>query len=85
METNLMTKLIKQKVSNRIVLGKSIINQAGLGAEVEIIVQNGAILILPSVKSKGWEVWADMGKDAVEGVLDNPSERHNHYLCRNKK
>ncbi len=79
-----MTKLIKQKVSNRIVLGKSIINQAGLGAEVEIIIQNGVILILPSDKSKGWEVWEAMGKDAVEDVLENPSERHDHYLYGEK-
>ena len=79
-----MTKLIKQKVSNRIVLGKSIINQAGLGAEVEILIQNGAILILSSVKSKGWEIWAAIGNDAGEGVLDNPSERHDHYIYGEK-
>ena len=80
-----MTKLIKQKVSNRIVLGKSIINQAGLGAEIEILVQEGAILILPSVKPKGWEVWESLGKDVAEGILDNPSERHNHYLHGEKR
>lgn len=79
-----MTRLIKQNVSNRIVLGKSIIDQAGLGAEIEILVQEGAILILPSVKPKGWEVWETLGKDATEGILDNPSERHNHYLYGEK-
>jgi hypothetical protein len=75
-----MTKIIRQNVSDRIVLGKSIINQAGLGKEVEILVQDGAIFILPSVKTKGWQVWEKLGSDAVEGALDNPSEKHNHYV-----
>ena len=75
-----MTRLIKQNVSIRIVLGRSIIDQAGLGAEIEILVQEGAIIILPSVKSKGWEVLETMGKDATEGVLKNPSEKHDYYL-----
>ncbi|MFQ5825622.1 MAG: hypothetical protein ACE5JB_16410 [bacterium] len=34
-----MNKVIKQKFSKRIVLGKSIIDQAGLGDEIEIIIQ----------------------------------------------
>jgi len=79
-----MTRVKKQNVSSRIVLGRSIINQAGLGSEVEIIVQEGAILILPSVKSKGWEVWKTLGDNATEGKLVNPSERHDHYLYGDK-
>jgi len=80
-----MEKIIKQKVSKRIVLGKSLIEQAGLGEEVEIIVQEGAILILPRVKSNGWKVLESLGRDAVEGVLEDPSERHDHYLYGAKK
>lgn len=75
-----MNNIIKQNVSDRIVLGKSIINQAGLGSEIEIIIQEGIILILPSIKPKGWKVWRTLGEDAREGVLKNPSENHDQYL-----
>lgn len=80
-----MNSIIKQKVANRIVLGKSIINQAGLGSEIEIIIQEGIILILPSIKPKGWKVWQTLGEDAKEGVLNNPSENHDRYLYGDKK
>ena len=80
-----MEKIIKQKITKRIVLGKSLIEQAGLGEEIEIIVQEGAILILPEVKSNGWKVLESLGSDAVEGVLKDPSERHDHYLYGAKK
>ncbi len=80
-----MEKTIKQKVSRRIVLGKSLIEQAGLGEEIEIIVREGAILILPVVKSTGWKLLESLGEDAVEGILENPSENHDHYLYGVKK
>lgn len=68
----------------RLVLGKSILAEAGLGEEIEIIVQEQAILILPAVKRDGWRVLESLGKDAAEGKLENPSERHNHYLYGKK-
>ena len=63
-----MTKLFKQKISNRIVLGKSIIDQAGLGAEVEILVQEGAVLILHRLSQKDGKCgsrWARLGKSIL--------------------
>lgn len=80
-----MEKIIKQKVSKRIVLGKSLIDQAGLGEDVEIIVQQGVILILPAVKSNGWRLLKSLGEDAVDGILENPSENHDSYLYGVKK
>lgn len=72
-------------VSNRIVLGKSIIAEAGLGEEIEILVQEGAIFILPAVKPDGWKALEALGKDATKGVLESPSEHHNHYLYGARK
>lgn len=75
-----MNRIIKQKATKRIVLGKTLIEQAGLRDEIELIVQEGAIHILSAVKPKGWKILESLGDDAVEGVLDNPSENHNNYL-----
>lgn len=75
-----MGTVLKQKISNRIVLGKALINEANIGKNVEVIVQDGAIFILPAVRPKGWELLKTLGEDAVNGVLENPSEKHNDYL-----
>lgn len=75
-----MSRILKQKINNRLVLGKSIINEANIGEDVEVIIQEGAIFILPSVKLKGWELLKKLGEDAVEGILNNPSENHDQYL-----
>lgn len=75
-----MGTVLKQKISNRIVLGKALINEANIGKNVEVIVQEGAIFILPAVKPKGWELLKTLGEDAGVGVLENPSERHDDYL-----
>lgn len=80
-----MNKTIKRKVSKRIVLGKSLLDQAGIGEEIEIIIQEGVILILPAVKSKGWEILESLGEDATEGVLENPSEQHDNYIYGGKR
>ncbi len=80
-----MSRILKQRISNRIVLGKSVIDEANIGQDVEVIIQEGAIFILPAVKRKGWELLKTFGEDAVEGVLDNPSEKHNQYLYGERK
>ncbi len=80
-----MSRLIKRRVPNSLVLGKSLVQQAELGDEVEIIIQKGAIFILPPVKSSGWKIWQSMGEDAEEGILHNPSESHDQYLYGAKK
>ncbi|MEQ8186413.1 MAG: hypothetical protein ABRQ39_00460 [Candidatus Eremiobacterota bacterium] len=80
-----MSRILKQKINNRLVLGKSIINEADIGEEVELVIQKGAIFILPSVRLEGWELLKKFGEDAVEGILDNPSENHNQYLYGEKK
>ena len=75
-----MRKIHKQNVTKQIVLGKSILNEAKLGKNVEIIVQNGAILILPVARKKGWQALERLGNEAAEGILENPSEQHDLYL-----
>lgn len=75
-----MNKIIKRKASKRLILGKSLLGQAGIGEEIEIIIQQGAIFILPAVKPEGWKILESLGEDAAEGVLENPSEQHDHYL-----
>ena len=75
-----MSRVLKQKISNKIVIGKSIIDEANLKKDIEIVIQKGAIFILPSVKEDGWKLLESVGEDAVEGTLDNPSEKHNDYL-----
>jgi hypothetical protein len=80
-----MSRILRQKINNRLVLGKSIINEANIGEDVEVVIQEGAIFILPSVKLEGWELLKTFGEDAVEGILTNPSENHNQYLYGEKK
>ncbi len=80
-----MSTVLRQKISNRIVLGKALINEANIGRDVEVIVQEGAIFILPAIKPKEWELLKKLGEDAGDGVLKNPSERHNEYLYGVKK
>lgn len=75
-----MRKIHKQNVTKQIVLGKSVLSEAGLGKNVEIIVQNGAILILPAARKKGWQVLEKLGRDAADGILENPSQKHDVYL-----
>lgn len=75
-----MSTVFKQRISKRIVLGKSILDEAQLGQRIEIFVQSGSIIILPAARRRGWEVLGELGKDAKKGALKNPSERHNDYL-----
>lgn len=75
-----MKKIQKQNAAKQIVLGKSVLNEANLGKNVEIIVQNGAIVILPAVKKRAWRVLERLGEDAASGVLDQPSSNHDAYL-----
>ena len=75
-----MSIVLKQKITDRIVLGKTILAEASIGKNVEIYVQNGSIVILPAAKKRGWNVLGELGKDATRGKLRNPSEKHNEYL-----
>lgn len=75
-----MKKIQKQNAAKQIVLGKAVLSEAKLGKNVEIIVQNGAIVILPAVKKRAWQVLEKLGEDAVEGTLHEPSSKHDSYL-----
>jgi len=48
-----MSHLLRQRVSNTIVISKAIPEEASVGENVGFVVQWGAISILPSVKKKG--------------------------------
>ena len=80
-----MSTVLKQKITDRIVIGKSILTEASVGKNVEIYVQNGSIVILPAAKKRGWNVLNDLGKDAPKGKLRNPSEKHDQYLYSENK
>jgi hypothetical protein len=75
-----MRKIRKQNVTKQIVLSKALLSEAGLGRNVEIIVQDGAIFVLPAVKKRGWQLLEKLGQEAVEGKLDQPSRKHDSYL-----
>lgn len=75
-----MKKIQKQNAAKQIVLGKSVLDEAKLGKSVEIIVQSGAIVILPAIKKKAWRVLERLGEDAASGILDEPSRNHDAYL-----
>ncbi|MEK7728718.1 MAG: hypothetical protein AAB354_09920 [candidate division KSB1 bacterium] len=75
-----MKKFQKQNAAKQIVLGKSVLDEAKLGKNVEIIVQNGSIVILPAIKKKAWRVLERLGEGAASGVLDEPSSNHDVYL-----
>ena len=79
-----MRNVIRQKVSDQVVIDKSLIQQAGLGEEIDIIVQDRAIFILPLVKPHGWKIFKSIGENATKGVLQNPSENHDDYLYKRK-
>ncbi|MDQ7052304.1 MAG: hypothetical protein Q9P14_05230 [candidate division KSB1 bacterium] len=80
-----MEKVIKSKSKKRIVLGKNLLEQAGLGEEIEIIVQDGAILVLSAVKPDGWKALQALGEDPGEGNIENPSINHDRYLYGDQK
>ncbi len=75
-----MRKIHKQNVTKQIILSKALLSEAGLGRNVEIIVQDGAIFVLPAVKKRGWQLLEKFGRDAIEGTLDRPSQKHDSYL-----
>jgi hypothetical protein len=75
----------KQNVKRQIVLGRTLLNEAKLGKNMEITIQDGAILILPEVKKKGWQLLAKLGEDASEGMLEEPARRHDDYLYGKKQ
>jgi len=78
-----MNYTLRKKISKRIVLGEPILSHANLGKDVEIIVQNNSIIILPAIDEEGWEILENLGKNAVEGKLEDPSVNHDKYLYRN--
>ena len=81
-----MNNTVRQKITdNNVVLDKSLLNQAGIHEEFDLVVQNGAIFILPVVKEEDWEILETFSKSAKEGKLEDPSENHDSYLYGEKK
>jgi antitoxin MazE len=68
-------RLVRIGNSRGIRLPKPLIEQAGLGEEVELLVQEGAILIQSTTAPRAG--WADAARDLAEaqgiGLLDAPS------------
>ena len=79
-----MNTTVRKKISDDIILDRALLNQAGLSNEIDIVVQDRAILILPAVKEEDWGALELLGKDAVDGALENPSENHDRYLYGDK-
>lgn len=75
-----MNSIIRKKISNGVVIENSLLNEAGIRNETDIIVHNGAIFILPVVKESDWNLLTRFGTDAEEGKLKNPSINHDLYL-----
>ena len=75
-----MSRTLEQTISNRLVLGKSILTEANLGEKVEIRIQNRSIMILPTIEKKGWNILKELGENAAEGKLENPSVNHDKYI-----
>lgn len=80
-----MSRVLKQRITEQIVLNKSMMDEANMGDEVEVIIQEGAIFILPVVKEEVWGLLKSLGENAVEGILENPSENHNQYIYGERK
>lgn len=68
-------RLVRIGNSRGIRLPKPLIEQAGLGEEVELLVQEGAILIQSTTAARAG--WADAARHLAEtqdtGLLDTPS------------
>ena len=77
-----MRKIKKQNVNRQIVLGRALLNEAKLGKNLEITIQEGAILILPAAKRRGWQLLSKLGEDAAEGILTEPARNHDEHLYR---
>lgn len=80
-----MSRVLKQRITEQIVLNKSMMDEANMGDEVEVIIQEGAIFILPVVKEEVWGLLKSLGENAVEGILKDPSENHNQYIYGERK
>ena len=80
-----MSNTVRKKISENVILDKSILNQAGIRNEIDIVVQDGAILILPVVKENAWKVLRSFGEDATAGSLENPSLNHDRYIYGESK
>ncbi len=75
-----MRKIKRKNVVKQLVLSHSLLSEAKLGTSVEINIQSGAIIILPAVKRGGWHALAQLGENAVAGVLDEPAQNHDAHL-----
>ena len=77
-----MGRVLRRKITNTFTLGKKILKQAGIKDEVEVIVEDRRIILLPLPSDDGWELLQQLGKDAGEGKLEDVSEGHDEYLYR---
>lgn len=77
----------KLEIQEGIWIREEWIRGAGLGRDLQVIVQPGEIRIVPfrgereTVGSaKGWEVFRKLGNDAQPGQLPEASVEHDRYL-----
>jgi len=75
-----MGRIIKRRIKDELTLERELLGEAGIEDEVEVKVEKGRIILMPVLSEKGWDLLRQLGKDAVEGRLENASERHNEYL-----
>ena len=63
--------LIKVGNSQGIRLPKTVIEQAGLGKDLDLIVEDGAVIIRPAKKTReGWAEAAAECRNAGDGILE---------------
>ena len=56
-----------------------------LGAQTQVKVTLAVETPSTPNPQKGWEIFKDLGKDAVAGKLSNTSTRHDEYLYGTRK
>lgn len=72
--TSMKARLVSMGNSRGVRLPKPLIEQVGLGDEVELTLQNGGIFIAPvHVPRAGW---AEAAAQMTEGLLDNEVSTH---------
>lgn len=82
-----MTTLQIVEAKQGILIEEQLLQSAGLGSHLQIIVQAGEIRIVtahipaPTITSeKGWKVFRALGNNARKGKLPNAAVDHDHYL-----
>ncbi|MEK7441245.1 MAG: hypothetical protein AABZ78_10645 [Chloroflexota bacterium] len=86
-----MTTLQIVEAKQGILIEEQLLQSAGLGSHLQIIVQAGEIRIVtahipaPAIASeKGWKVFRSLGNNARKGKLPNAAMEHDRYLYGKK-